>query len=111
MNLQKLTKLFVVRRAGSSVTGGERNDSPSSPCTGASDTWIDNFIRALNVASALGGSFPPLKAATETLNVILKDFQVCQPSVVKLVYLVSHDRACATTQQTFEAWLPPSLNF
>ena len=106
MNLQKLTKLFVVRRSGSSVTEGERNDSRSSPGTDASDIWIDNFIRVLNVASALGGSFPPLKAATETLNVILKDFQVCQTSVTKfmtLVYLVSHNRACATIQRTFEA--------
>ncbi|KAF8346559.1 hypothetical protein F5887DRAFT_85666 [Amanita rubescens] len=89
MNLQKLTKLFAVRRVGSSVTEGERNDFPSSPCTGASDIWIDNFIRALNVASALGGSFPPLKAATETLNVILKDFQGVRNNTADLRGLVA----------------------
>lgn len=88
MSLAKLTRFFVVRRAGPSETEGlgDRNSSSAVLRTGAG-TWIDNFIRVLNVASALGGSFPPLKAATETLNVILEDFRVCDSSVCSRLFV------------------------
>jgi hypothetical protein len=78
MPLPKLTRFITVRlRAGPSVTEdlGDRN-SPSDALRIGAGTLIDNFIRALNVASALGGSLPPLKVAAETLNVILKDLRV-----------------------------------
>ena len=78
MSLPKLTRFFAVRlRAGPSVTDGlgDRN-SPSGVLRTGAGTWLDNFIRVLNVASALAGSLPPLKVAIETLNIILKYLRV-----------------------------------
>ena len=80
MPLPKFTRFIAIRlRAGPSVTEGlgDHNTPSDVLRIGAGTvTWIDNFIRALNVASAVGGSFPPLKVATETLNVVLKDLRV-----------------------------------
>ena len=79
MPLPKFTRFIAVRlRARPSVTEGLGDSDVLRIGAG---TWIDNFIRALNVASAMGGSFPPLKVATETLNVVLKDLRVWDPSV------------------------------
>ncbi len=104
MNFPNLTRFFVARRAGPS-TEGDRNDSPNLLHTGRGDTWVDNFTRGLNVASALSATFPPLKAATEALNVILKDLQVCHSyiSFTSLIYHMSRTRKPATIQQAFKA--------
>jgi hypothetical protein len=104
MSFPSLTRFFVVRRAGTLTTERDRNDSPNLLQAGRGETWVDNFIRALNVASALSATFPPLKAATEALNVILKDFQVCYSSISfgKPYLSTTRTRKSATIQQAFK---------
>ncbi|KAF8346568.1 hypothetical protein F5887DRAFT_1073245 [Amanita rubescens] len=89
MNFPSLTRFFVLRRAGTSTTERDRSDSPNLLHAGRRDTWVDNFIRALDVASALSATFPPLKAATEALNVILKGFQEARNNIASLQDLVT----------------------
>ena len=105
MNFPNLTRFFIVRRAGPSTTERDCNDSLNLLHAGRGDTWVDNFIRALDVATALGAVFPPLKATTQTLNVILKDYQVYNPFVCVEchVHRVSYYRMFVTIWPTFKA--------
>ena len=80
------------------MTGGD----PSNLRPGA-DTFIDNFIRALDVASGLGAIFPPLKAASDTLNVMLKNFKVRSSLMQLVTHLILRGRMYETIKRAFKA--------